>query len=321
MDWEGLKTAYLDRERARLGLPSRQELEDRRLKQEMAQAAQESNLATASVQRDLARAQLEALPETQRLARGLTLARTEQARAAAERKPAERALTGDAYLTNLLAKDPAAAAKLLEFKSRLARESRPPRETYVAATDSAGNTVFAPKSQLGSGNFRPLDPNVERVRKAQAGHVVAQAEALLKDYATPEAKNVIGGMTGTLNEQRTTNPAVTIIAGQADPAYQRIRAAEASLSAFQPIMHGSRGGENMLEHFEKNIRGNPAVGVEARAAAVRALIEAAKRIQGQGVDVDLSDLEQQIGQGGAGGATAPTGGGSPADDPLGILGQ
>lgn len=71
MDWEGLKTAYLDRERARLGLPSRRDLEDARLKREQEAALAASNLETAATTQEFNRARIAAMPAEQDLERRL----------------------------------------------------------------------------------------------------------------------------------------------------------------------------------------------------------------------------------------------------------
>jgi hypothetical protein len=71
MDWEGLKTAYLDRERQRLGLPSRMELETKRAEMDRAAAESASGLETEAVGRDLNRARIAAMPGEQDLERRL----------------------------------------------------------------------------------------------------------------------------------------------------------------------------------------------------------------------------------------------------------
>lgn len=179
-------------------------------------------------------------------------------------------------------------------------------------TDNGYGWMYGPTEDNPAGRFvaagvEPPRTAVERTRISQAGHVIEQAQALLDSYDDPEASKVIGDWQGVLNEQRTKNPLATLISGQANPLYQGIRAAEASLSAFQPIMHGSRGGEGLMKHFEDNIRGNPAVGIPQRKAAVQALIEAAQRIESLGPNVDLSDLESKVyGIGGSGGGGLPS---------------
>jgi len=66
-----VRTAWLDRERARLGLPSREQEAAARAKREQEAALQASNLETADVNRDLTRARLAALPAEQDLERRL----------------------------------------------------------------------------------------------------------------------------------------------------------------------------------------------------------------------------------------------------------
>lgn len=71
MDWEGIKTAYLDRERARLGLPTREQEAMTRAKRAEETAAAASALETQGVERDLGRARIEALPVEQEQRRRL----------------------------------------------------------------------------------------------------------------------------------------------------------------------------------------------------------------------------------------------------------
>lgn len=85
MDWSGIATAVLDRERARLGLPSREALATKRAAEERAAAESASNIETAGVNRDLLRTRLAALPEEQRLAREREIAQTGYYNAQAER--------------------------------------------------------------------------------------------------------------------------------------------------------------------------------------------------------------------------------------------
>jgi len=69
MDWSGIQTAYLDLQRRRLGLPSREELAMKRAAEARAQSASESALETAGLNRDLTRARIAALPAEQELDR------------------------------------------------------------------------------------------------------------------------------------------------------------------------------------------------------------------------------------------------------------
>ena len=56
IDWPGIQTAILDRERARLGLPSRMEVEAMRAKKAQEAALQASQLETAALGREKTRA-------------------------------------------------------------------------------------------------------------------------------------------------------------------------------------------------------------------------------------------------------------------------
>lgn len=87
MDWEGIATAYLDRERRRLGIPSREELATKRAAEQRAAQLAASQLETAGVLRDKTRMDIETQPELRRLQGEAAVARAEAAQARAERTP------------------------------------------------------------------------------------------------------------------------------------------------------------------------------------------------------------------------------------------
>lgn len=86
-----VRTAWLDRERARLGLPSREQEAAARLKREQEAALQASNLETAGLIREKTRAEIESMPAEQDLERRLREAQIrnydEQPRSPAPRSP------------------------------------------------------------------------------------------------------------------------------------------------------------------------------------------------------------------------------------------
>lgn len=79
-----VRTAWLDRERARLGLPSREQEAAARAKREQAAALQESNLETARLQRAQIQQNMGLQPELTRLRSETALAQAEAARTRAE---------------------------------------------------------------------------------------------------------------------------------------------------------------------------------------------------------------------------------------------
>lgn len=120
IDWPGIQTAYLDLQRRRLGLPSREDLAMKRAAEARAQAASESALESAGVNRELDRARIEALPIEQEQRRRLVEAQIANYNEP-NRNPSQP--TGDAYLMSLSPKD---QAKLIAFKGQLAKaEARP----------------------------------------------------------------------------------------------------------------------------------------------------------------------------------------------------
>jgi len=62
MDWDGIRTALIDRERVRLGLPSRMEVEAARAKQAQAAAESASGLESKALERVKTQAEIEAMP-------------------------------------------------------------------------------------------------------------------------------------------------------------------------------------------------------------------------------------------------------------------
>lgn len=62
IDWSGIQTAYLDLQRRRLGLPSREELAMKRAAEARAQSASESALESAALGREKTRAEIAAMP-------------------------------------------------------------------------------------------------------------------------------------------------------------------------------------------------------------------------------------------------------------------
>lgn len=71
MDWEGIRTAIVDRERKRLGLPSRMELEAKRAEMARAAAESASGLESEALGREKTRAEITALPAEQDMTRRL----------------------------------------------------------------------------------------------------------------------------------------------------------------------------------------------------------------------------------------------------------
>lgn len=132
-----VRTAWLDRERARLGLPSREQEAAARLKREQEAALQASNLETAGLQREQIRTNIETQPALRQAQMDAALARAEAAKAAAERGPA---VSGDAYLMSL---PPEQAAELARRKQAMAppRSDHADRAAWTPQYDAGGNLV------------------------------------------------------------------------------------------------------------------------------------------------------------------------------------
>lgn len=84
---DAIATAYLDRERARLGLPSRRELEEKRAIEARAAAESASRLESADLARQQTRQNMELLPELTQTRAEAAKAQAEAARLRAEQPP------------------------------------------------------------------------------------------------------------------------------------------------------------------------------------------------------------------------------------------
>lgn len=152
MDWEGIKTAYLDRERARLGLPTRADEAALAEKRALAARMGESELESEAVGRELSRARLAALPEEQRLQRESLQALTAARNAQAARQPAE----ASSLLERIMAMPPdqQAAALKLHREMNPQREPAPDRVVIRVPTgvDDQGRPTYeyVPRSEVTS---------------------------------------------------------------------------------------------------------------------------------------------------------------------------
>ena len=120
MDWSGIATAYADRERARLGLPTREAEAAARQKREIEAAESASGLETAEVGREYNRARTAALPAEQALE---TRLREAQIRNYDETRATPQP-TGPAAI---LAMTPEQQAAYIKFQGQLAGATRDPR--------------------------------------------------------------------------------------------------------------------------------------------------------------------------------------------------
>jgi hypothetical protein len=160
----------------------------------------------------------------------------------------------------------------------------------AAATEAAPEAGAAPGAPPGVSvtqtGVKGLPTAVERTRKEQAGHVIQQGQGLLQELNGP-VSNMIGPGAGWVSGVRN-------VAGVPPAEVRHLSASLGSMSMFLPILHGMRGGENMIEHFQ-DILGSPyRYSADAIGASVRALMEAAARIKTSGDSADLSDLANQL---------------------------
>lgn len=182
---DAIATAYLDRERARLGLPSREELAMRRAEEQRATALQASQLESAGLGREKMRAEIAALPETQRLQRESIKALTAARNAQATRETPERPLTGDAYLMSL---SPEQQAALLKFKGQLAGAERAPRDGGGISPAVESNIINRLTTQWDKANTtvnelkRQRDLMQTGLAAARKGDMAAGSQAVLVTF-------------------------------------------------------------------------------------------------------------------------------------------
>lgn len=175
----------------------------------------------------------------------------------------------------------------------------------IAGTDlTTGKARFGVAGEEG---FGPPQTTVERTRQDQAGHVISQAASFLAEMKNPEVRGLFGGLHGYGTEMRQKSGLLRAIAPN-PAAASHVKSALASLSAFLPIMHGMRGGENMIAHFE-GVLGDFTSSPEQIEQATLAIGEAAKRIREQGDAADLTDLVPSAAGAGTGPPAPAAGGG------------
>lgn len=186
IDWSGIQTAYLDLQRRRLGLPSREELAMKRAAEARAQAAHESQMESADLLREKTQQDMALQPELTRLRSETALAQAEAAKARAEQDPR---LTGDAYLMSL---DPAQAAELARRKQAM----EPPK--------AAGEKMGRPYPAMIGGKLVYVDPDTRRPIEgmtppptAEMRNTDYQAQALTPAFESmKESLKVLKGQMG-----------------------------------------------------------------------------------------------------------------------------
>jgi hypothetical protein len=188
------------------------------------------------------------------------------------------------------------------------RAPAPKAPHLVAGTDATtGNPTWG---VAGGPGFLPPLTQVERTRRDQASHVISQGAALIAELNKPEVQKIMGPRAGLKTAFEDTRLG-GFITGGAPPEASHLASSLSSLSAFLPIMHGMRGGDNMIQHFEKQMGKQGELAIyrppEAVQAAVSALVEAARRIRERGDSADLTDLVPILGT--PAGPGAPGGGG------------
>jgi len=166
-----------------------------------------------------------------------------------------------------------------------------PRVQLIDTVDEAGNPVRKAVEVSAGEVFPGALTTIEKTRRDQAAHVIEQGAAFIRELKQPKTAELFGPRAGLVTQAKLSKPGGFVL-GAAPPEATHARSALASLSAFLPIMHGMRGGENMIQHFEQ-VLGDFTSPPENVAAATTAIMEAAKRIREKGDQADLTDLVPQ----------------------------
>jgi len=185
LDWEGIRTAILDRERARLGLPSRMEMEAMRAKQAQAAAESASGLETAALGRERTRAEIEGMPGAQEQRRRLVEAQIANYGETAQPRPQG--------LMNVEGRvfDPATR----QFITEASPEKPSGAVRLVNTTDEAGNPIQrAVRLQEGQ-TFGPSPTAEMRNTEYQSG-AVEPAFELVKQSLKSFKQAAAGGLPG-----------------------------------------------------------------------------------------------------------------------------
>lgn len=213
MDWSGIATAIADRERVRLGLPSRMEMEAMRAKQAQVAAESASGLETAEVNRGLLRAKAAALPAEQALETDKT--RSEIARNLREPQPRAEA---SSLLERIMAMPPEEQKRALELNRQMrppaAGEGREPRSGWQPQFDAATGVLkgyYHPATEtfraVGEGNIPAgISGNIppgEREKRGALQSILSDV-GRLRELAAGPAGEDIGYYSGRLAETRAS---------------------------------------------------------------------------------------------------------------------
>lgn len=207
MDWEGITRAYYDRERARLGLPTRVEEEALRVKREQEAALQASQLETAGVQREKARAEIEALPAERDLRRRVQEAqirnydevpqqRAEPSslveRIAAETDPARRKMLIDTHRMLNPIRDPAPDRVVVRVQRGVNEQGQPvyeyvPRSEVVGqqsvGTAPASTTAFNQARKRAAPVLADLGSRISSMNKGGEGGMLERGTGVARGVA------------------------------------------------------------------------------------------------------------------------------------------
>jgi hypothetical protein len=184
MDWSGIATAYLDRERARLGLPSREDLAIKRAEEQRRAAAAASSLESADLGRKQIRQNMELQPDLVQLRAEAAKAQAEAARARAEQQP--RA-TGPAAILEMT---PEQQAAYIDFQKRLTTATRQPKETGAGGVSPSAeaNIINRLTTQWDKANAtqrelkRQYAMMQEGLNAARRGDMAAGSQAVLVTF-------------------------------------------------------------------------------------------------------------------------------------------
>lgn len=272
---EQIAQAYLARERQRLGIPQEQR----------AQAASDLQQRLGGLQAQTLESKL--TPEVQ-------AAEAEQRAAATELAKAQAAFArgeGRQTVRTQPVEDPIDVA--------LRRKKIEAQIKRLGIAPGAGKTLGRPYAANIGGKDVMVDPTTRqpiegmappgtanmRNREEQA-HIISTAGAQLKAALTA-AKDVIGPRAGRFQEAQ--EGPLGIITGGPNKAYAGVKSQLGSFEALLPILHGFRGGPQVIAQFQRSLGGGLNQPVENLHAALDAVISLAHDIEtGRAVPIEGS---------------------------------
>jgi hypothetical protein len=142
---------------------------------------------------------------------------------------------------------------------------------WIKVTDAHGDQVFADPSdpRFKSGELRPPSTAQTQNRESQADIVQTAAEQMMAAVDSADKAGVIGPRAGRWQEAQ--EGPLGMITGGPSSEYAGSKAMLGSFEALLPILHGFRGGPQVIAQFQKSMGGGMNQPAENLRAAIRSL--------------------------------------------------